>query len=77
MVVVLEGDRMKTLGLSALIGVVVAGILIYLVEFQNPASKILVTTICVGATTSAGALLGKLFAPKRSSDSNQGTTDVR
>jgi len=67
---------MKTIGLSTLLGVIIAGILIYIIDFQNPASNILTITICVGMTTWLGSLLGKAIARKKPSTPASGPGDA-
>jgi len=56
---------MKTLALSSVIGAAIAAIIIYVVDFQNPASDVLIITLCVAVTASAGSLIAA-FRARRS-----------
>jgi len=48
---------MKTLTLSSVLGAVVAAVIIYLMDFQNPASDVLIITLCVALSGSVGSML--------------------
>jgi multisubunit Na+/H+ antiporter MnhG subunit len=48
---------MKTLALSSVVGAVFAAVIIYLIDFQNPASDVLIITLCVALSGSAGSML--------------------
>jgi len=55
---------MKTLALSSVIGAAIAAIIIYAVEFQNPASDVLIITLCVAVTASVGSFVAALWAKR-------------
>lgn len=55
---------MKTLALSSVIGAAIAAMIIYAVDFQNPASDVLIITLCVAVTASVGSLVTSLWAKR-------------
>lgn len=55
-------QAMQTIGLSAIVGLIIGGLIIFLVGFENPASKVLTVIVC---TSLAGAI-GGLIRRKKS-----------
>ena len=61
---------MKTLGTSAVVGVLLALIVIYLLQPLNSGAVALVVTICVGLAALGGQILSWLF--KSGTDKSKG-----
>jgi hypothetical protein len=71
-----EDALMKTLGISTFLGVLLGGTLIYLVDFQNPASKVLTITLSVGLVMSTVSLVGKMIGQKKPPADSKGAGDA-
>ena len=44
---------MKTIGVGAVLGILLGGIIVFVVGFQNPSSEVLVVIMCIAVCTAA------------------------